>query len=87
MVDDTSVMPERPLTFSDAMRMTWLSFWLAWRLAVALLVGWLLGGATVSSQATARRNGNGAIVSDVLRGVFNQGETEITVTIERSRKT
>jgi len=50
-MDDTSSMPEKPLTFSDAMTLIWSAYSLAWKASVACLAGWWSGGATGSIQA------------------------------------
>jgi hypothetical protein len=56
MVEDTNLILEKPLTFSDARRMSWLALSASLRVVVAFWAGWLTGGLIVSSTATVRGN-------------------------------
>lgn len=63
MVEDTNLTLAKRLTFSDAMRMSWLPLSSAFRIAVAFWAAWLFGGQTVSSTAIVQKNASGDIES------------------------
>lgn len=60
---DLNLTPGKPLTFSGAATMSWFVLSSALKISAGFLAGWLFGGATVSSTATAQKNASGGIGS------------------------
>lgn len=81
MVDDTTSMPERPLTFSDAIVTTSFLLSLTLKVLVALLKGWWSGGATASSTVMLHANVRNDIGKDEL--LLRTQNAVVTVSYER----
>lgn len=77
---NTNWTPAKSLTFSDAMSLTWLVFWLAWRVASGSLMAWFSGGATVNFQAIPPQRDSADTVSERLTVTLETGTITVTVT-------
>jgi hypothetical protein len=80
MVDDLNSTRAKPLTFFDAMSLTWLAFSLAWRILGASVAGWWSGGAIGSIRAMPRQKGSADIDSERLEVTFQTITVTVTVT-------
>lgn len=83
MAADTTSTRTRAVTFSDAMWLASAAFLMAWRLAVALLQGWLFGGATVSLTAMSPRKDSAATEKSATLSVTT---AEVTVTMHMMQR-
>jgi hypothetical protein len=80
MADGTNSTPVRWLTFFDAMRVTSLALWVAWKVLAGSLAAWWRGGGIVSSPAMQPPNGSAATGPASLEVTFPKGTITITVT-------
>jgi uncharacterized membrane protein SpoIIM required for sporulation len=60
---DMNLTPEKRLTFSAAMSMSWFVLSSALTISAGFLGGWLSGGTIVSSTATVQKSDSGDIES------------------------